>query len=339
MKILYLSCHSVLEREEILLFHELGHEVFSPGGYWNPATGGDGMRPPLPELRYRQEWVDAYQEVLNSYPGEDGKLHLTRKLVDMFDVVVVMHIPDFIIRNWGVLLGKRVIWRTIGQSISHTEGLLRPYRRGIQVVRYSPRETGIPGFIGMDALIRFYKDPDVYTGWTGDSNFVVNFTQSMEQRGDACGWGHFLSVTDGFPRKLFGPENNQPEFGMGKVSFERQLAELRGNRAYFYTGTQPASYTLNFIEAWMVGIPVVAIGEVMGNGSHFPGHNLYEIQDLIANGESGYVSDDVGTLRARVQNLLRDKSLAAEIGGRGRQEAIRHFGKVMIGEAWRAFLG
>jgi len=37
--------------------------------------------------------------------------------------------------------------------------------------------------IGQDAMIRFYKDPDEYKDWTGDDRRVINFTQSMRERG------------------------------------------------------------------------------------------------------------------------------------------------------------
>ena len=33
MKILYLSCHSILEYDEVKLLTGMGHYVFSPGAY------------------------------------------------------------------------------------------------------------------------------------------------------------------------------------------------------------------------------------------------------------------------------------------------------------------
>jgi len=61
MKILYLSCHSVLEFDEVKLFHELGHEVFSPGSYVEPLNPGDPMRPGIPGLIYDPEIVEMWQ--------------------------------------------------------------------------------------------------------------------------------------------------------------------------------------------------------------------------------------------------------------------------------------
>ena len=127
-------------------------------------------------------------------------------------------------------------------------------------------------------------------------------------------------------------------FVYGKISFEDQLKELRNNRCYFYTGTHPASYTLNFIEAWMTGIPVIAVGPQWGNANYLRNHDLYEVEKLISNGVNGFVSDDIDQLRFYIKHLFARRDVAERVGAAGRQEAIRHFDKQMIMEAWKAFL-
>ncbi len=339
MKILYLSCHSILEHDEVKLFHEMGHEVFSPGAYVCPENPGDPeMRPGISGLRYDPEILAEYHKLGVAYPGEDGKDHLTKEFVDNFDVVIVMHLPRWIQNNWDAIKHKHVIWRTIGQSVASTEESLAQYRpHGLKVIRYSPQEDFIPNYIGSDGLIRFYKDPSDYGNWNGNVLNVISFAQSMQQRGSACNYRFFEEVTRPFSRKLFGPGNEQPEFGMGKVPFDRLQEELRNNRVYFYTGTHPASYTLNFMEAWMTGIPVVALGEVHGNAEVWRNHNLYEIPSLIQNGVNGFISDDVNELRTYIRALLNDSSFARAISDAGRSSAIRHFGKDLIKEAWASF--
>lgn len=340
MKILYLSCHEILEFDEVRLFHEMGHEVFSPGAYVCPDNKGDqGMRPSIPGLKYDPEIASMWAKHDAVHPSVDGKSYLTKEIVDKFDVVIVMHIPDWISKNWEVMKHKTVIWRTIGQSLASTEQQLAPYRnQGLKVVRYSPRETNIPGFIGQDALIRFYKDPNDYKDWNGKKKNVVTFAQHMEARASHCNYNLFESATRPFSRKLFGPGNNQPGFGMGKVPYSQLLQEMRDNRVYFYTGTHPASYTLNFMEAWMTAIPIVAIGPQHGNSAAWRNHNLYEIQDLIQNGVNGFVSDDPRMLTSHIQMLMNSDSLAQTISEEGRKSAIRHFGKDMISRAWDAYL-
>ncbi len=340
-RILYLSCHEILEYDELMLFHELGYPVFSPGSYLVPQREGEGfLRPGIPGLTYDPNVVEQYNRIGAAHPGQDGKNFLTKDFVDNFDVVVVMHVPEWIERNWEAMKHKRVIWRTIGQSVASTEARLAQYKaHGLQIVRYSPQEAYIPHFAGQDALIRFYKDPTVYGNWVGARPQVITFAQSMQQRGSHCNYALFESVTRPFPRKLFGPGNNQPGFGMGPISWTQQVQELRQARVYFYTGTQPASYTLNFIEAWMSGIPVVAIGPQYGNAEVWRNHNLYEVHNLIKHGQTGFVSDSPSVLRNCVGVLLKDRSLATRVGEAGRAEAIRHFDKSMIRSAWESFLG
>jgi hypothetical protein len=339
MKILYLSCHAILEYDEISLLTELGHEVFSPGAYWNPADGGGGMRPPLPNISYRQEWVDIYNKICHDHPGLDGKDYLTRELVDHFDTVIVMHLPSWIQKNWDVMSHKPVIWRTIGQSVASTEQLISNYRQnGLKIVRYSPREVNIPHFAGQDAIIRFYKDPNVYKDWSGQNKRVITLAQSMQERDFACNYSVFERVTRPFNRALFGPGNDQPGLGFGKIPFEQLLSELSTNRVYFYTGTHPASYTLNFIEAFISGIPIVAVGPQYGNADYLRNHNLYEIPDLIQDGFNGFISNDDDVLESRIRQLMQSDHLATEISNAGRQTAIGLFGKDVIKSQWILFL-
>jgi hypothetical protein len=204
-----MSCHSVLEKDEVSLFHEMGYEVFSPGAYVEPANPGDPtMRPGIPGLVYNPDILRQWHQLAAQHPGEDTKDYLTKEFVDNFDVVVVMHIPRWIIRNWDAIKHKRVIWRTIGQSITERERELAPYRiQGMEIVRYSPMESTIPGYIGEDAMIRFYKDPDEFLPWEGSSKRVITFAQSMKQRGVACNFHFFEETTRPFSRHLFGPGN------------------------------------------------------------------------------------------------------------------------------------
>jgi hypothetical protein len=339
MKILYLSCHSILEMEEVSMFHGLGYDVLSVGSYLDPDNSQDDMRPPIPGFHPDRELIDKYHALGAEHEGEDARLHLTKEFVDNFDVIIVMHIPEWITANWEQIKHKRVIWRTIGQSVSALEASLTHCKaEGLEVVRYSPMEANIPGFIGQDGLIRFYKDPDLYKDWRGTQKKVMTLAQSMKERDSACNYTFFEEVTRPFPRTLYGVNSEDLSFGAGKIPFHELLDAMRNNRVYFYTGTHPASYTLNFIEAWMTGIPIVAIGAEKGNAHYFPGHDLYEIPHLIENGVNGFISNDADALAEYISQLLVDDALASVISINGRNSAISHFGKEMISLAWKEYL-
>jgi hypothetical protein len=345
-KILYLSCHSILEYDEVKLFQELGYDIFSPGAYVEPTNPGDPtMRPSIPSLSYNKDIVNQYHSLGAKNPGKDGKDVLTKEFVDNFDIVIVMHIPRWIENNWEAIKHKRVIWRTIGQSISNTELQISPYRdKGLQIVRYSPKERTIPCYIGEDALIRFYKDPNEFTNWNGKDKKVISFAQAMKSRGDACNYKIFEEATRNFPRALFGPHNDieiQQPWAFGKIPYEQMKEEMRNNRVYFYTGTHPASYTLNFIEAAMTGMPMVAVGKQFGSGKFWldNGHDLYEVDEILEHKATGLISDDIKELTSYCKFLLNNDAAAKTLSQQVRETAIKYFGKETIKEQWKNFLG
>lgn len=335
-RILYMSCHEILEYDEVKLFSELGHEVYSMGAYTHPGGQENRKRPPL-DLPYDPHFI----EMELQHPKEA----LIAEQLEGIDIVIIMHRTDYVVNNWHLFKpfiekGGRVIWRSIGQSVAAREDELRDARaEGLEIVRYSPAEETIPRNVGSDAMIRFYKDPDEYTGWTGDDERVLNFTQSLKSRGAFCGFEAYMGATRGLPRVLYGPNNeNMGRIAGGMLSDEEQLAAYRNARVYFYHGTYPASYTLTLIEAMMTGIPVVAVGPQLGNGPMFPDQKTYEVPSIIEHGVSGFVSDSIGELHHHLETLLKDKNQAKVISMYGRARAIELFGKSKIKAEWREYL-
>jgi len=330
MKILYLSCHSILEYDEVKLFTELGHDVFSHGSYANPAKPGDPKRPAV-KAKFNQKLYDI------SLAHSKDDLH--KDMIKWADVIIVMHKADWILKNLDKFGKKPVIWRSIGQSTIDIEGILWPLRqKGLGIVRYSNREQTIPGYCGSDAVIPFYKDPEEFKNWTGYNMRILTIGQSMRQRREFCNWDLFEKVTDGLPRLLVGPGNDDVKtMDQRLVKYAELKKLLRASRVYFYTGTYPASYTLNFIEAMMTGIPIVAVGPKYGNSPFQQGQNTYEIPEIIENGVNGFCSDDPGMLRVTIKELLADKNMANSWSQAGRKTAIEWFGKKKIAKQWEEF--
>lgn len=328
MKILYLSCHSILEYDELRLFEELGIEYFSLGSYIDPQKPVDPIRPPLKQK--------AMAKPLSMAPERNK---LTKEFVEPFDAIVVMHVPEWIEENWEQIKHKKVIWRTIGQSNPAIEKRLWKYRQeGLIIFRYSPKESNITDNIGCDQVVRFYKDPEEFKDWNGLNKEVITFAQNMKHRAEFCSWDAFVTVVSGFDARVYGP-NNENAMGLngGFLTYDQMKQKMRDSRVYVYTGTQPASYTLNFIEAQMTGIPIVALGPRYANSMQIAG-DTYEIPDIMINASSGFWSDDLGACREYVQKLLDDMNLAKLIGQRGREVAIKYFGKETVKEIWRTSL-
>lgn len=328
-KILYLSCHSALEYDEIKLFTEMGHDVFSlQGSYHNPTMPADPKRPPIDGSVHQQ---------LMDVAAQCSKDDIHPELIEWADIIYVMHIGRWIINNWHKMKHKKVIWRTIGQSIPQNENELGMFRvQGLKIVRYSPMEKEIKGFLGEDAMIRFYKDPDEFNGWVGSVPSVCTVAQSMKKREPYCGWGIYDEVTSGLLRTIYGPGNEDVENWGGQLTYNELKEVYRVHKAYFYTGTYPASYTLNFIEALMTGIPMVCIGDNLAYLNTYDIH-AYEVSQIIKNGVNGYISEDKKELRKYVEMLLKGEGW--EVGLKGRETAIELFGKKNIKKLWEDFYG
>ena len=344
MNILLLASHAVAEYDDVRMFHDLGYGIFAPGGYENPATSGEGIRPALPQVPYHADLAAACREQRERY-GEPGpyidwaKARLHPDVIDWADVIIVHHFPrPWVIEQWPSIAHKRVIWRTCGQSDSGLERDMARLRRwGLQVVRYSPAERRyfeeVGAFAGEDALIRFGKYPDDYGPWVGDHIAVGNVTQRMVERGDACGYRFWQAATTGLPVAPAGP-GSEAIGGIGELAYPDMLDYLRHLRAYLYTGTRPASYTLGLIEAMLSGVPVVSIG-MDAWGKDWGGEELFE--GGLITGEPSYF-DPVAAREDLERYLLLD-GLARTTGERQRQRAIDLFGIDTIGPQWVDFLG
>lgn len=331
MKILYLSTHSILEFDEVKLFTEMGHEVFPMGAYNSKGESAVTKRPSIPRMKCNER--------MEHLAVRYSKENLHPEMIKEFDVVMIMHQPDWVYLNWDKIKHKRVVWRSIGQSSSWVEQRLKEFKeQGMKLVRYSPRERKIPFYVGEDALIRFYKDPREWVGWNGDKGYVITIGQSINDpdRQLACRFDIFDQATAGLARMVYGGENQDVgTLWGGELNYEELKAAYRDNRVFFYTGTQPASYTLGFIEAFMTGIPIVAIGRELGQS--WIKEPTYEVADIIEDQVNGFCSDDIPTLKTYVQQLLADKELAEGISKRGRETAISLFSKQNAIDGWTAF--
>lgn len=324
-----MSCHAILEYDELKILEELNIPYFSLGSYVIPTRPVDRIRPALkyqpPDKMYEKPLPD--------------KNELTEEFLEPFDTIIVMHVPDWIEKNWELIKHKRVIWRTIGQSTPKIERKLMPFReQGLEVIRYSHREVNIEGNIGADGMIRFYKDPNEFNHWSGGGTEVATFAQNFKHRGEHLNFKAFNKLTFGFNAKVYGPKNeDMGDMNGGYQTYDQMKQKLRDLRAYVYTGTQPASYTLSFIEAMMTGTPMVCLGAKHANSMDI-GDDLYEVPDIIQNGYNGYVSDDIQELRYAIEKLTTDKHHATEISRMGRITAMELFSKEIIKQQWERYL-
>jgi hypothetical protein len=190
MNVLLLLAHSIEEHDQLKLLAGLGYDVFSIGGYIDPAHPHDPKRPALPDVPYHAELHAAVDALGTDDNLTAAKVRIPDVVLDWADTIIVHHYEHtWLVPQWDRIRHKRVIWRTVGQSVEGNERMMAPYReQGLQIVRYSPKERNIPGYAGEDALIRFYKDPAEWGGWTGEDARVINITQHLRQRDPYTNW-------------------------------------------------------------------------------------------------------------------------------------------------------
>jgi glycosyltransferase involved in cell wall biosynthesis len=337
MRILYVSFHEVHEYDEVRLLAGLGHQVFPLGHYHEPGPYPGIMRPPLdlgPEhARLQQSFLD--QGCRFQIQDATSHSHLTREFVAQFDLTIVTYNVFFIHHFWEALSVRPIVMRTNGQAMNEWEHFYADLRtKGVQVVRYGEAETEQTGYAGHDAIIRFYKDPDDFRAWTGSMPAALTFAVGFAQRYPAE-YALWRASTEGLHMLLGGAANDGIPGALGPVSADEQMALLAGCRAYFYCSGLRIPYTLNFIEAWMAGIPVVVMDDrvVPRNGPR-----CSEIARLIKPGEDCLLVHDAAQAQAALARLIADPDEGRRIGQAGRRAAIRWFGRDHIAAEWAAFL-
>lgn len=341
MNILLLTAHSIAEYDDLRMLTDLGADVFSIGAYTDPGHPGDQMRPPLPTVPFHPDLARMCDVQRQAHDTRDAdwaidwaKADIHPGIVDWADVIICHHYLDrWIVPQWPKLRHKRVIWRTCGQSDPQLEAEMGRLRQdGLEIVRYSPKEATIPGYAGKDALIRFGKYPADWGPWTGDGEWVGNITQNMAGRGDHVGLGFWLAATEGLPARPAGPGSEQLPGGIGALSYDEMREYLRRCRAYLYTGTSPAPYTLGLIEAMLTGVPVVSIGPEAWCGPS-------ELFEGLAIVYADRAFNDPASAREYLGWMLDDRSLAAEQGAGLRQRALDLFSIDTVGPQWAEYLG
>lgn len=353
MKILYLSCHEIHEFDELRILNDLGYYVFCPGRPHVSEQWQYYQRPNIPNTFNLEDDSNAlhkdFLQYKEKYPNFNYKknkidpIHrhgcLTKEFIDRFDVIIVMSLfKEWIYNNWSVLKNKIVIWRTNGQSSEPLEQLVKTFRSdnpNLKIMRYSPAERNYKNYAGEDVMIRFGKKSEEWGNWAGNNNRVISLSQNVIDRSVVCSWDIIRYIGERVPYTLFGHNNINNKYWSGQDLEYNELTQvLQDYKCYFYNGSKPACYTLNFIEAWMTGIPIVAIGNQLGNDT---GLNNYEIPSLIENGVSGFYSDKKDELVDYCKTLLNDEKLAHDISQQGRKKSIELFGYEPILNQWKDF--
>lgn len=244
--ILYISCHSVLEYDELRLLTSLGHSIFSVGSYFDPQNPGESIRPPL-RLHQDPEWRDLF------YKTECTFDRLSKEFLSRFDVIIAMHGHKFLENNIkNIDKRTRTFWRGIGQSTPVIEQKLKSLRaRGIKLIRYSPFEAKTANYAGEDYLIRFYKKTEEFKGSDKRNGNGFICYNAITQRQAFNDWNESKTFIEARGFDVFGGSNEALKNYKGFLAAEEQLNLFKTYSSVFCLSSYPAPYTLGFIEAVM----------------------------------------------------------------------------------------
>jgi len=337
MRILYFSVHAILEYDEIRMFQSQGYTVFPLGAYF----GGKRSQGFRPEINFGAEFqmlMDEFTRLGGVYSPYNHYLAniIPDGFIDLFDVCIIMHEPSVISHYWPGLSRRPVVWRTIGVDTEGADQVLRPFRdRGLKVVRYSPTESLGADYLGHDAVIRFSKRRSDFLERCPSEKFALTFSNDFAQRYPEE-FNIFLNSTSGKRALVSGKGNESYHDQLGLISYERQLSLLSMTTCYFYCSGTFIPYTLNFMEAWLAGAPLVALD----CRAVYPEERckFAEIPQLVTNGEDGFLVKSVTEAREVLNALFDDDRLAQKIGEAGAAKAATLFDEDVNGLAWKALL-
>lgn len=294
--ILYVSCHSSLEWDEIRLLSKLGHQIFSCGTYFDPLKPTESLRTSI-QVCQNKDWKNIFEKTKCKLL-QNGSWYFSKEFISLFDSIIFMHSYQSIISNMRVLSGKKIFWRTIGQSNFSIEKVVSKYKSDIKIIRYSEKESETKGFCGQDYLIRFYKDKRDYLERNKQNDKICCFYNSFHERSSFFNREFYDKKISKKDHAIFG-RNNVTDIFKGEVSFEKQKEILSTWGANYIINTRPANYTLSFVEGLASGIPIIIDGEDdCDERLSLLGSEIFKSTDM---------SEQTTTKKIELQNICYDK--------------------------------
>jgi hypothetical protein len=268
---------------------------------------------------------------------------LTRTYLQNFDVAIIMHEPDWFIRNREAFGDLPVIVRTVGQSTPAFEQAYRSLGDRIKIVRNSEREIGLEGFAKTDAVIYFGKYQSDFLPWRGGGaglTFHNNYLQREQVSLPKVDlWTSFHEATGS---TLWGAGNEQLAGTSGIAPFPQMKHLLAEAPWYFYVYSYPPSYTLSLMEAMFAGVPIIAPSRELASRGYSGSGDLawtpwrYEVPEIVA--DCGLLYDSLEGAKAAAARLLSDRKLATNLSANAKAKALKCFDADSIARQWTTFL-
>jgi hypothetical protein len=310
-RLLTFNCHEAY----VHLLGKLQHELSIIDGLPGRVTARwDERSRPLPSRARLIRLDEAF-----GAPRHD--VAIAHNLTDLL-ALRSLEVPKILVLH--VNLEARVREEPGPHDVRVMQAQLREYLAAIGAVAVAVSETKARSWGQSCPVIRPCADPDEYRGFEGTRPVALRVANQVMQRPERFAWSAHLAITHGHAAELVG--HNPALTGvLPASSWDELKARYREHRAYVHTAGLGLDdgYNLGVVEAMVTGMPIVSLA-----GSDSP----------IVNDYSGYVSDDVAYLNARLGALLADRDLAMTMGARARTCAIELFSVSRFVKAWQAAL-
>lgn len=146
--------------------------------------------------------------------------------------------------------------------------------------------------------------------YVGDLARGISMVNEMKRRGRIAGLDVFLRAQQEVPLDTVGIKSEEVG-GLGDIPYPKLHSHVARYR-FLFSHMRYTSLPLALVEAMTMGMPVVALATT-------------EVPVVIQDGETGYVSCDVGELIERMKHLLENPCEAQRLGRNAFQLASERF--------------
>lgn len=275
------------------------------------------------ELVETQQWSDVVER--------DRNLATTSKDFRDIDWYILMETAE----RWKrashyARMGLHVAIQCFGQESDDEDARLVPVLKeypNLHLVCYSPQivDRYIAKGISHKQLhtIRFGIYPEEWQPWIGDLQIALCAHNSIQLRGEGCGWIYYKGISELLPFVLLGKDTEKVG-GFGEQHYRALQWWYKRALCYVSMGTKPAPYTMTPIEAMMSGCPLIFWDN---------GHGIREEEWA----SSFLVSSDIQEVRNQVAMILDGKIDARILSETSTATALKYFDAHKIAKQWTKF--
>ncbi len=244
-----------------------------------------------------------------------------------YDLILAHNVMDLVFTK-EFSLPKILVFHTklvAEAEISNKRDVIPSYREAVRelvsgvycvFIAHTKRyDWGIPGEVIMPGI-----DTSLYGGYTGEIARVLRVGNQIKLRDLTSGYSIQEEVLRDLPSIAIGDNPDIPGARPSR-DWEDLKQAYRENRLFLNTNIPPweDGYNLGMIEAMATGMPVVSLANPVSP---------------LTDGIDGFISDDIETLRSRVEQLLVDVDLAWSIGAEGKRTVEKIFPMTRFLEKW-----